>query len=337
MLIEKTDEAVVHEIVFDEKQAGERLDKALSAAIDGISRNRVHNLLDEGAVSIASYEGRIDKNYRIRSGDIITVTVKQEIPLEIKSEDIPINIVFEDRDIIVVDKEKGMVVHPAHGNEHGTLVNALLYHIENNPLNGALSSINGVVRPGIVHRIDKNTSGLLVIAKNDAAHANLSAQLEEHTMSRKYVAIVHGGFREPEGTISAPLGRDPSDRKKYTIMPNGKRAITHYKVLDKLSSPEELSVFPPLARLYKAGTGALSVMELTLETGRTHQIRVHMKSLGHPVFGDDIYGPSGGDGQYLHAAVLGLVHPRTGEYMEWTSDPLWDGWSAWKERAGYAF
>jgi 23S rRNA pseudouridine1911/1915/1917 synthase len=217
----------------------------------------------------------------------------------LEPEDIPLDIVFEDESLIVVEKPKGMVVHPAHGNETGTLVNGLLAHILQN--GGSLSAINGEIRPGIVHRIDKDTSGLLVIAKTDFAHQNLSAQLASHSMKRIYHAIVSGGFREDDGTIDVPIGRDPKDRKKQKVRPEGggRYAITHYHVMERFSSA--------------------TLLEVRLETGRTHQIRVHMASCGHPILGDELYGKGKG-GQYLHAGTLGFIHPVTQEYMEFTKE-----------------
>jgi 23S rRNA pseudouridine1911/1915/1917 synthase len=217
-------------------------------------------------------------------------------------EKMDLDIIFEDEYLLVVNKPKGMVVHPAYGNETGTLVNGLLDHILESE--SALSSINGEIRPGIVHRIDKNTSGLLVVAKTDEAHAGLSAQLAEHKMNRVYVALVSGGFKDESGTVDAPIGRDPKDRKKQKVInsPLARRAVTHYKILERL--------------------GQASLIECRLETGRTHQIRVHMAHIGHPVLGDNVYGFSKGNGQYLHAKTIGFLHPGTAdEYMEFTIDP----------------
>ncbi|MNJ44274.1 Ribosomal large subunit pseudouridine synthase D [compost metagenome] len=217
--------------------------------------------------------------------------------MEIAAEDIPLDIYFEDRDVIVVNKPRGMVVHPAPGHSSGTLVNALMAHCQD------LSGINGELRPGIVHRIDKDTSGLLMAAKNDKAHASLAAQLKEHSVTRKYLALVHGNLSHDQGTVDAPIGRDPHDRKMYTVIDrNSKHAVTHFHVVERF--------------------GDYTLLELKLETGRTHQIRVHMKFIGHPLVGDPMYGRSKGikfDGQALHAAVLGFVHPATGEYMEFTA------------------
>ena len=272
---------------------GTRVDIAISKLIPTLSRSRVQSMIIDGSVVFSISGEAVSKNYKIRLGDIINLSVKDKVPLDVEPEDIPIDIVFEDDDVIVVNKERGMVVHPAHGNVSGTLVNALLFNCE-------LSSINGKVRPGIVHRIDKNTSGLLVVAKNDKAHTKLSEQLAAHTMTRKYIAIVNGGFKEEEGTIDAPIGRDFSDRKKHAVNNDGREAVTHYRVIEKL--------------------GNYTLLEIRLETGRTHQIRVHMNYTGHTVLGDDLYGSAKGDGQFLHAKTLGFIHPSHEEYMEFESE-----------------
>ncbi|MDR3304562.1 MAG: RluA family pseudouridine synthase [Clostridiales Family XIII bacterium] len=288
------------ELRFGEESAGRRLDAAIAARCPDLSRSRVQSLIDEGNVGFSTSAwspGKnlpppLKKNYRVQSGDIIIITVHERIPLDVTPEDIDIDIVYEDGDLVVADKPRGMAVHPSKGNERGTLVNALLYRCE-------LSSINGVVRPGIVHRIDKNTSGLLVAAKNDRAHAALAAQLAAHTMTRRYAAIVYGGFSADEGTVDAPIGRDVKDRLRQAVRPDGRRAVTHWRVSERL--------------------GPYSLLELTLETGRTHQIRVHMAYIKHPLIGDDLYGPAKGDGQYLHARTLGFVHPTTAEYLSFES------------------
>lgn len=284
-----------------EGDAGVRLDSFLSEGA-GISRSAAARLCDEGRVCV---NGRTAaKNTRLSAGD----TVDYEIPAPRESaavaEDIPLDIIYEDDDLLVINKPTGMVVHPAAGNEEGTLVNALLYHCR-----GSLSGIGGELRPGIVHRIDKDTSGLLAVAKNDAAHLSLSAQLEDHSMYRVYHALVSGGFREDEGTVNLPIGRHPRDRKKMAVVPGGREAITHYRVL--------------------ARYGQVSYLALRLETGRTHQIRVHMAAKGHPLLGDTVYG--GGNtsfekkhaslfsGQCLHAKELSFCHPRTGEEMSFSS------------------
>ena len=283
----------VIDLSFDDEYAGKRIDASITKLIPTLSRSRVQALISDGSVEFADSENIVDKNYRIQKGDRIIITVKNKIPLEVTPEDIPIEIIYEDDDLVVVNKARGMVVHPAHGNETGTLVNALLYHCK-------LSSINGTIRPGIVHRIDKNTSGLLVIAKNDIAHARLSEQLATHSMTRKYIAIVSGGFKDSGGTINEPIGRHPRDRKKQAVISGGRNAVTHYKVLERL--------------------GNYTLLEISLETGRTHQIRVHMNYIGHTLLGDDLYGSAAGKGQCLHAKTLGFVHPKTGEYIEFDSE-----------------
>lgn len=251
----------------------------------------------------------VSKKEKVSAGDLIEVSVPDPEPLEVLPEDIPLDIVYEDEDVIVVNKPCGMVVHPAPGNNTGTLVNALMYHAGE-----SLSSINGVVRPGIVHRIDKDTSGLIMIAKNDKAHISLSKQLFEHSVTRRYVALVQDNLKDDEGTIDAPLGRDRSDRKKRAVNgSNSKPAVTNYRVLERF--------------------GDCTLVELKLETGRTHQIRVHMAYIKHPLIGDSVYGRGiteiragksrikTREGQMLHAGVLGFVHPSTGEYMEFREDP----------------
>ena len=277
---------------------GVRLDRYLSEQLD-ITRSAAERLLDEGAIVLSG--GNAAKNYRLRGGEEITVTLPDPVPAEAVAEDIPLDIVFEDADIVVVNKPSGMVVHPAAGNPTGTLVNALLHHCK-----GSLSGIGGVERPGIVHRIDKDTSGLLVVAKNDRAHVALAEQLKTHTVSRVYRAIVLGNLREDAGTVNKPIARHPVDRKRMSIArraEDGREAITHYTVLERF--------------------GAFTLVECRLETGRTHQIRVHMASLGHPLLGDPVYGGDGTKfearhralvhGQCLHAGELSLIHPATGE------------------------
>ncbi|MEI3018953.1 RluA family pseudouridine synthase [Ruminococcus sp.] len=284
-----------------EEFAGERLDKWLAAPERDLqmTRSAVQLRMEQQAVLVNGTP--VPKNYRQRGGDVIEITLPEPEPLTLEPENIPLDIVYEDADLLVVNKPKGMVVHPAPGHATGTLVHALLYHCGDQ-----LSGINGVIRPGIVHRIDRNTSGLLMVAKTDAAHHSLSAQIQAHSFTREYQAVAVGRFREPSGTIDAPIGRHPVDRKKMCVtQKNSKRAVTHYETI--------------LA--YQKATH----LRLRLETGRTHQIRVHLAYLGHPVLGDDIYGKPypGLEGQCLHAAKIGFVHPTTGQYLEFES-PLPD-------------
>lgn len=284
-----------------EEFAGERLDKWLAAPERDLqmTRSAVQLRMEQQAVLVNGTP--VPKNYRQRGGDVIEITLPEPEPLTLEPENIPLDIVYEDADLLVVNKPKGMVVHPAPGHATGTLVHALLYHCGDQ-----LSGINGVIRPGIVHRIDRNTSGLLMVAKTDAAHHSLSAQIQAHSFTREYQAVAVGRFREPSGTIDVPIGRHPVDRKKMCVtQKNSKRAVTHYETI--------------LA--YQKATH----LRLRLETGRTHQIRVHLAYLGHPVLGDDVYGKPypGLEGQCLHAAKIGFVHPTTGQYLEFES-PLPD-------------
>ena len=279
--------------------ANERIDAFLSSETDGMSRSGIQKLIESGAVTV---NGVVcdSKKYKVREGDEILITVPEPEKLDVEPEDIPVDIVYEDDHLIVVDKPKGMVVHPAPGNPNGTLVNALLYHCA-----GRLSSINGVERPGIVHRIDKDTSGLLVIAKTDVAHESLATQLAEHSMTRAYKAIVHDNIKDDEGRIDLPIGRDPNNRFKRAVTSrNSKRAVTNYKVLERF--------------------GKATLIEARLETGRTHQIRVHMAYIKHPLVGDPLYGPARSKyremGQMLHAYLLGFIHPISGDYMEFRSE-----------------
>lgn len=288
------------EMTVDAAHSGERLDRFLADALS-VTRSAVERLLDEGAVCVTG--GTSAKNYRLRGGEHITVEIADPVPAEAQPENIPLDIVYEDADIIVINKPQGMVVHPAAGNPNGTLVNALLYHCGD-----SLSGVGGVARPGIVHRIDKDTSGLLVVAKNDAAHNALAEQLKTHTVSRVYHAIAIGNIKTDEGTVNKKIARHPVDRKRMAITVKageGREAITHYRVLERF--------------------GAFTHVECRLETGRTHQIRVHLASLGHPLLGDPVYGGDGTRfqaqhkslfaGQCLHAGELRLIHPRTGEEM----------------------
>ena len=282
----------------DEVDAGERIDKWLCENADGLTRSAIQRFCESGGV-LANGK-TVAKNYRLRGGEEILLRVPDAKPLDVLPQNIPVEILYEDDDLLVVNKPKGMVVHPAPGNWDGTLVNALLYHCA-----GRLSSINGVIRPGIVHRIDKDTSGLLIVAKNDFSHSMLAKQIKEHSFTRIYNAIVYGGFTELEGTVDAPIGRNPSDRKKMCVTEkNARKAVTHYSVREPF--------------------GAFTDLVLRLETGRTHQIRVHMAYKGHPVAGDPVYGPkkviTSLRGQCLHARTIGFVHPRTGAYLEFTSE-----------------
>lgn len=282
------------QIIVDESDNGERIDKYLSEEFEGYSRSFVQKLIKDGYVTVN--EKPVKSNFRVTHSDVLNIQLPELTEPQIVPENIPLDIIYEDDDVIIVNKPKGMVVHPAAGHYSGTLVNALMYHCHDN-----LSGINGVLRPGIVHRIDMNTTGLLVACKNDFAHNSLAEQLAVHSITRKYNAICYNAFNEASGTVDAPIGRHRVDRKKMAVdRENGRRAVTHYRVLDN---------FKKFAHI-----------ECELETGRTHQIRVHMSSIGHPLLGDDIYcnakSPYNLQGQTLHARVLGFVHPRTGKYME---------------------
>ena len=279
------------------EEEGQRIDKYLSTMIEGKSRSFVQGLIDEKKVKA---NGKIIKsNYKLKKDDFIEVEVPEPVELNISAEEMNLDIVYEDEDVLVVNKEKGIVVHPAPGNYTGTLVNGILHHCSD------LSGINGVIRPGIVHRIDKDTSGILVIAKNDEAHNDLAAQFKEHSIKREYYAVVEGKFSKINGTVDKPISRDKKERIKVAINSDGQRAVTHYEVLEQ----------------YDKG---VSLVKCTLETGRTHQIRVHMASIGHPLVGDLVYGYKRQkfniEGQALHAKTLGFIHPRTKEYMEFTSE-----------------
>ena len=284
-----------YNFVINDEQQSTRIDLVLSLQLQEVSRSFVQKLLEKGAVTV---NGKVcdSKKYKVNNGDEIEITVPEPEELRIEAENIPLDIVYEDDDLMVVNKPRGMVVHPAVGNENGTLVNAIMYHCGDR-----LSSINGVIRPGIVHRIDKDTSGLLMIAKNDMAHESLSQQLAEHSITRRYEALVFNNFNEDEGTVDAPIGRDPKNRLKQAVTSqNSKHAVTHWRVLERF--------------------GKYTLVEAKLETGRTHQIRVHMSYIKHPLVGDFVYGPSkqpfSVEGQLLHAKILGFIHPRTGQYME---------------------
>ena len=289
-----------------EEMCGRRLDAVISAALDEYSRSFIQKLFESGNITVNGSVCR-EKKKKAAAGDEIEIAIPEPKRTDVEPEDIPLHIVYEDSDLLVVDKPAGMVVHPAPGNYSGTLVNALMHHCGDE-----LSSINGVIRPGIVHRIDKDTSGLLMVAKNDSAHTGLSEQLSEHSITRRYKAIVYSNIKEDEGTVDRPIGRDPRNRLRNAVTElNSRKAVTHYRVLERF--------------------GNFTLIEASLETGRTHQIRVHMAYMKHPLLGDSLYGPAAGKAagrlgvkrQMLHAGVLGFVHPATGEYMEFES-PLPD-------------
>ena len=278
--------------------SGLRIDKYLSTVNEPLSRSYIQKLLKSGLVLV---DGKpVKASYQVDEGDVISLDIPEAVEPEIEPENMDLDILYEDQDVILVNKPKGMVVHPAAGHYSHTLVNGLMHHCKDQ-----LSGINGVMRPGIVHRIDMDTTGVIIACKNDMAHNSIAAQLKEHSITRRYQAIVHGVLKDDAGTVEGPIGRHPTDRKKMSInYNNGKSAVTHYKVLKRF-------------RQY-------THVECRLETGRTHQIRVHMASIGHPLLGDLVYGPGkcpipGLQGQTLHAGVLGFIHPRTGEYMEFTA------------------
>lgn len=280
------------------ENAGDRIDKFISEKSESLSRSAAAKIIEEQGVTVNG--SVVSKNYKCKENDKIVLIVPQAKPLDVEAENIPLDIVYEDNDLLVVNKPKGMVVHAAPGNYSGTLVNALLYHCKD-----SLSGINGVLRPGIVHRIDKDTSGLLIVAKNDIAHAGLARQIKEHSFSREYECVVHGNMKDDEGMIHFPIGRNPKDRKKMAVVyKNSKDAVTHYRVIKRY--------------------GQFTHIRCRLETGRTHQIRVHMAYMGHPVAGDEVYGPKkvqkGLNGQCLHAKHIGFVHPKTGLWLEFESE-----------------
>ncbi len=281
------------EFIVDNESSAVRIDAYLSDKLEGFTRSYVQKIITDGSVCVN--EKPVSKSFKLCKGDFIKVSVAENTELEINAQDIPLHIAYEDDDLLVINKPKGMVVHPAAGNTDGTLVNALLFHCK-----GKLSGINGVNRPGIVHRIDKDTSGLLVVAKNDVAHFGLSEQFSEHSIKREYHAIVYGNIMADKGTVNAPIGRHPTKRKQMTVtLSNSKHAVTHYEVIERF--------------------GNFTYIKCRLETGRTHQIRVHMASIGHPIAGDEVYGPKkvikSLSGQCLHAKVLGFTHPVTGNEL----------------------
>ncbi len=290
----------VREIIVPNECERQRIDKFLCDEFDDLTRSRVQKLIEEGNVSVGGTP--LKASTKVKSGDIILVNFPEAKEVDVLPEDIPLDIVYEDECMLVVNKPQGMVVHPAPGNYTGTMVNALLFHCGDR-----LSGINGELRPGILHRIDKDTSGLLLVAKNDIAHQSLAKQIAAHTLGRAYKALVHNNITLDKGTINAPIGRHPVDRKKMAIVSGGREAVTHYNVLERF--------------------GKYTFVECVLETGRTHQIRVHMSKNGHPIVGDPVYGVKKEQfslkGQLLHAYKIGFVHPITGEYMEFSA-PLPD-------------
>ena len=284
-------------IVVGEEDIKDRLDLFLADYFEDISRSSIQKLIKGGKVQVNGKNPKAKS--LLKDGDTVDIEFEEEEELTIEPENIPIEIVYEDEDIVIVNKKQGMVVHPAAGNYSGTLVNALLYHVKE------LSDLNGSMRPGIVHRIDKDTSGLLMVAKNNESHEKLAEQLKEHTTNRRYMALVEGVIKEERGTIDAPIGRHPTDRKKMTVTEsNSKNAVTHFSVVERYLN--------------------YTLIEAKLETGRTHQIRVHMKFINHPVVGDRVYGIRNQkfklEGQLLHAKTIGFIHPGTGEYMEFSSE-----------------
>lgn len=286
----------MEELKFEvtEKDSGERIDKFITNCMDSLTRSYIQRMIAQGQCLV---NGKAVKaSYLVKEDDEVAFSLPENIEPDIGAEDIPLDILYEDPDVLIVNKPKNMVVHPAPGHYSGTLVNAVLYHCK-----GSLSGINGVMRPGIVHRIDRDTSGSLIICKNDKAHNSIAAQLKDHSVNRTYHAVVYGVLKEDEMTIDAPLGRHPKDRLKMAVVPDGKRAVTHVRVLER---------FPKF-----------TYAVCRLETGRTHQIRVHMAHIGHPILGDEVYAPGRKspvkcDGQTLHAKTIGFVHPTSGEYME---------------------
>lgn len=285
------------EYIVPEKSSGLRIDKFLTESCPDYTRSFLQKLLKSELVEVNGKP--VKSSYKTAAGDTVTFEVPEAVEAEITAQEMPLDILYEDEDVILINKPKGMVVHPAAGHYEGTLVNGLMHHCREQ-----LSGINGVMRPGIVHRIDMDTTGVLIVCKNDLAHNSIAEQLKVHSITRKYYAVVFGSLKDDEGTIHAPIGRHPNDRKKMSInSKNGKDAVTHYKVLERFHG--------------------YTLVECRLETGRTHQIRVHMASIGHPLLGDQVYGPAKQpfrlQGQTLHAGVFGFLHPRTGEYMEFSA------------------
>lgn len=291
----KNEENILEEILINVTENKGRIDKFLADELEDMSRSKIQGLIEEDNILVNDEPTKA--NYKVQKDDIITVSILKPEPIDVKAEDIPLDIVYEDEDVIVVNKPSGMVVHPSIGHYSGTLVNALLHHVTD------LSGINGKIRPGIVHRLDKDTSGILVVAKNDEAHQFLSEQLQDRSMKRKYRTIVHGVLPHNHGTIDAPIGRDPKYRQQFAVVTGGKDSVSHFRVLERYND--------------------FTLLEVSLETGRTHQIRVHLNYIDFPVAGDDVYGPKKtlkGDGQFLHAHTLEFVHPRTKEIMHFEAD-----------------
>lgn len=287
---------MTHQHVVTEAENRKRIDKLLTEVNPDYSRSQVQSWITNEHVLVNNVA--VKANYKCQTGDVISWKIPEVEPLHIEAENIPLDVVYEDKDVLVVNKPKGMVVHPSAGHSSGTLVNALLYHCDD------LSGINGVERPGIVHRIDKDTSGLLVVAKNDKAHASLSEQLSNKEVKRKYEAVVHGVINHDTGMVDAPIGRDPKDRQRMAVVENGKHAVTHFQVIDRFNE--------------------FTHIECQLETGRTHQIRVHMRYIGYPLVGDPKYGPRktmNTNGQALHAKEIGFTHPTSGNWLQFEVEP----------------
>lgn len=291
----KKERKIKEVIQLEVKKEEGRVDKFLAEKIEKISRSKIQKLIEKGRILVNGE--KIKSNYKIKKQDKIIVNIPEDEKIDLKGENLPLDIIYQDQDIVIINKSQGMVVHPSPGHKDGTLVNALLYHIDD------LSRVNGESRPGIVHRIDKDTSGIMVVAKNDEAHMKLSKQLAERTMERKYWALVHGNMPHEQGTIDAPIGRDPRNRQRNAIVSRGKKAVSYFKLLEEF-------------REY-------SLLEMELKSGRTHQIRVHLNYIDYPVAGDELYGPRKtlkGKGQYLHARSLKFTHPSTGEEMFFEAD-----------------